>query len=153
MNEFRISVSIEIGVMFESDIWRGLYYHKYVDRRAFEFNWQRISRGCFFAAFIMLCWLAMPIASCSWDAWNDTPMGDWDPKNGEGVGQADKGHLDEGRGFFEKLSDAVHRCYKKTQLFGQEPWKNNLLYTFLGVGALAYGLHKWQTQKNKTYVR
>lgn len=102
----------------------------------------------------MLCWLAMPIASCAWDAWNDTPISDWDPKaKGEGVGQTDKGHLEEGRGFFEKLSDSVHGCYKKTPLFGQEPWKNNLLYTFAGVGVLAYALAKWQAKRNKTYVR
>jgi hypothetical protein len=153
MNELRISVSIEIGVMFESDIWQCLYYHKYVDRRAFEFNWQRISRGCFFAAFVMLCWLAMPIASCSWDAWNDTPISDdWDPKAAN-VSKADKDRLSEGRGFFDKLGDSVHGCYKKTPLFGQEPWKNNLLYTFLGVGVLAYVLAKWQAQRNKSYVK
>lgn len=107
-----------------------------------------------FAAFIMLCWLALPIASCSWDAWNDTPISQWDPKaNNENVGQADKGHLEEGRGFFDKLGTSVKGCYRKTPLFDQEPWKNNLLYAFLGISALAYVLAKWQAQKNERYVR
>jgi len=97
----------------------------------------------------MLCWLAAPIVACSWHAWNDTPISEMDPA--AGVGKTDQQRVDQSKGFFDKLGDSVHSCYRKTPLFDQEPWKTNLLYTFIGVAVVAYGLHRWQNRRNRTY--
>jgi len=119
--------------------------------RQWDFNWQRISRGCVLGAIVMLCWLAAPIVACSWDAWNATPISSMDPA--AGLSQADQQRVDQSKGFFDKLGSSVKQCWAKTPLLDQEPWKTNLLYTFAGVAVLAFGLHRWQNRRTNTYSK
>ena len=119
--------------------------------RQWDFNWQRISRGCVLGAIVMLCWLAAPIVACSWDAWNATPISAMDPA--AGVSQADQQRVEQRDSFFDKLGSSVKQCWAKTPLLDQEPWKTNLLYTFAGVAVLAFGLHRWQNRRTNTYSK
>jgi hypothetical protein len=123
-----------------------------VPRSTFEFNWPRIAKGCALGALVMFVWLMWPVVTCSWDAYQATPITETDMNAHKAEpGEVDNSRLHEGEGFFAKLGRSMKQCYAKTPLFGQEEWKSNLLLTFIGAGVLAFAIGKITARKNRSY--
>lgn len=98
-------------------------------------DWKSVKKWCLVGTFLMLGWLLLPVASCSIDAFRDTPLPEAQPHGSET-------DPDE-PGFFTKVGRATKACYAKTPLLGQEDWKTYLLFGFAGVAVLAAGLARW----------
>ncbi len=112
------------------------------------FDWARLTKWCVIGAIAMVVWLVVPVASCSWHAFRDTPLGELDPN---APAQTDKSRVDAGRGFWDELGTATEACYAKTPLLGQEPWKTSLLFAFVAIGAAAWAMGRI-TSKRQPYV-
>ena len=59
----------------------------------------------------------------------------------------------EERGFVSRVGDATKVCYARTPLLGQEAWKRNLLFGFIGVGIAAHLLGRYERWRKRTYDR
>jgi hypothetical protein len=118
-------------------------------------DWQRIARWSLLGTTVMALWLLAPVATCSWRAFRDTPIGEVEapPDDERAPGQADKDRVVEGTDFFSRFGGSVKWCYRQTPLLGQEPWKGNLL---LGLGALtvlAWSIASWERRRKRTFDR
>ena len=102
-------------------------------------DWKTVKRWCLIGTFVMLGWLLLPVASCSIDAFRDTPLSEAQP---HGTPAAD---ADDEPGFFTKVGRATKVCYARTPLLGQETWKTYLLFGFAGAVVLAAALARWGT--------
>ncbi len=112
------------------------------------FDWARLTTWCALGVLVMLVWLLVPVATCSWRAFRDTPLGEMDPN---APAQTDKSRVDAGKGFWDELGTATHACYAKTPLLGQEAWKTSLLFTFAAVGVAGWAMGR-VTSKRRPYV-
>ena len=116
----------------------------------FDFDWRRTFRWCAFLAIAMVIWLMVPTAKCSFRAFQDTPISDVDSEN---AADADKERVQQGTGFWAKWTGAVKGCYREKPLLGQEDWKKYLLFAFVGLGALAWSLDRYEKRRRRTYDR
>jgi hypothetical protein len=98
-------------------------------------DWRSIKRWCIVGAFLMLGWLMLPVAKCSFEAFRDTPLSEAQPTADPNEPTAPP----EAPGFFGKLGGAIKGCYRETPLLGQEDWKSFLLFGF-AAGALIAGV-------------
>jgi hypothetical protein len=98
-----------------------------------------MARWCALGAIVMLLWLLAPVASCSFDAFRDTPISEYDA-NKSNVSEADRDRVRKGEGFFRTLGRSVAYCYERTPLTGQESWKDTLLFCFAGAALVAFVL-------------
>ena len=88
-----------------------------------------MSRWCCLGTIVMLLWLLAPVARCSWVAFRDTPISDYDAERIH-PSEADRDRIKQGEGFFDSLRRSTAYCYELTPLFGQEAWKENLMLSF-----------------------
>ena len=102
-----------------------------------DIDWPRIGRWALLGFVVMLLWLMVPVAKCSWHAFKDEPLGEVDAETAN-PGQADNQRVEEGAGFFARWGHAIKGCYKLTPLFGQEQWKGYLLVGFGSAAALCW---------------
>jgi hypothetical protein len=91
-----------------------------------------------------------PTVKCSFKAFEDTPISDVESNN---VADADKERVQQGTGFWSKWGHEMKVCYRQKPLLGQEPWKNYLLFAFLGIGALAWSLDRIEKRRRRTFDR
>ncbi len=117
----------------------------------FDFDWPRISRWCLLGTIVMLLWLLAPVATCSWGAFRDTPMGEIEPPADVTAGQPGEEHA-EGPGFLERWGGAMKACYRKTPLLGQEGWKGNLLIGFGALTVIAWALGWNERRRHRTFA-
>lgn len=103
--------------------------------RRFDFYWARYARWCWLGTFVMLVWLMVPVARCSYRWFRDTPLAAVDD---ETPGQADKDRVHKGEDFASGFVGSVKRCYSKTPLLDQD-WKSTLLIAF-AIGGVAFTL-------------
>ena len=115
-------------------------------RVSFDPNWQRIARWSMFGAIVMVLWLLVPTAKCSWAAFRDEPLTEATP-HGDGVERTEE------PSFFSRWGTAIKGCYAQTPLLGQEAWKRNVLFALAGIGVLAFGLAEWERRRKRTYDR
>ena len=115
----------------------------------FDVNWQRLSRWAFLGLLVMLSWLAYPTARCSVAAFRDTPLTEYD-RPPEDPASADQTRVDEGKEFASSWLDSIKRCYKRTPLMGQEPWKTDLLFGFAFVWVLGWGFYRLERRGKRT---
>ena len=85
----------------------------------------------------MTVWLMMPTARCSYAAFRDTPLTEYDAPPGNPA-NADKTRVDEGKDFAGSWAHSVKLCYERAPLLGQEPWKGDLLLGFAFVTVLGW---------------
>lgn len=116
----------------------------------FDFYWSRIARWCLLGAFVMLVWSLAPVVRCSWTAFRDTPIGEVD--TGADPSQADSGRVAKGQGFWNGFTWSVKQCYRRTPLFGQEPWKHQLLVGFAVGTVLAWIAADLASRRRKTFT-
>jgi hypothetical protein len=107
----------------------------------FDQDWRRISRWAFLGVIVMTVWLLMPAARCSYASFRDTPLTEYDAPPGDPA-DADKTRVDEGKDFAGSWMHSVKICYERTPLFGQEPWKADLLLGFAFVTVLGWGIYR-----------
>lgn len=116
--------------------------------RSVGLDWRRIQRWSLLGAIAMVLWLLAPVAACSWRAFRETPISDYDAdKTGDAAGQADADRVKQGQGFWDKLTSSVGTCYARTPLLGQEDWKSALLFVFAGAAAVAWGLARYEERR------
>jgi hypothetical protein len=115
-----------------------------------DFDWRRLFRWCCLGAIVLVIWLMVPSVKCSFKAFEDTPISDVDNEN---VAQADKERVQQGTGFWSKWGGAMKSCYNEKPLLGQEAWKRTLLFVFLGIGALAWSLDRYEKRRKRTFER
>jgi hypothetical protein len=108
-------------------------------------DWRRIARWSLLAAFVMVLWLLVPVARCSYDAFRDIPLSD-DTHPVE-ITDADKNRVDSGKSFFGDWMHAIKFCYARTPLLEQEPWKSDLMISFAALALLGFGLDAWGRRK------
>ena len=108
----------------------------------FDIDWRRISRWAFLGVVVMTVWLMMPTARCSYAAFRDTPLTEYDAPPGDPANpaSADKTRVDEGKDFAGTWVHSVKACYQRAPLFGQEPWKGDLLIGFAFVTVLGWAI-------------
>jgi len=107
----------------------------------FDVNWQRHSRWAFLGLLVMLSWLAYPTARCSYAAFRDIPLTEYD-RPPDDPNAADQTRVDQGKEFAGSWLDSIKACYKRTPIMGQEPWKTDLLIGFTFVWILGWGVHR-----------
>jgi hypothetical protein len=107
----------------------------------FDQDWRRISRWAFLGVIVMTVWLLTPAARCSYAAFRDTPLTEYDAPPGDPA-DADKKRVDEGKDFAGTWWDSAKTCYRRTPLMGQEPWKADLLLGFAFVTVLGWGINR-----------
>jgi hypothetical protein len=100
---------------------------------AFSIDWKSTRKWCVLGAIVMVIWLLVPFAKCSFDAFAATPLPQATPHAGEPPVDAP----DPDEGFFSKLGRAVKVCYKRDPLVWQEDWQHYVLALCLGVIAIA----------------
>jgi hypothetical protein len=100
-------------------------------------DWRRLFRWGVLATLAMMIWLLAPVIHCSWVAFRDTPISEYDEANAD-PSRADEHRLQEGEGFFTKVKSATRQCYRKTPLLGQEVWKRNVLFVLLAGTLLCF---------------
>jgi hypothetical protein len=115
----------------------------------FNPDWRRLSRWCLLGTIVMVVWLLVPTARCSFAAFRDTPLGQIDPVTNEPAG-ADKARIDEGEGFVHRFLGGVKACYARTPLFGQEGWKTNVLVVLAGLTVVTWGLARYALRRRRT---
>ena len=115
----------------------------------FDLDWRRISRWALLGTVVMLVWLAIPTAKCSYAAFRDTPLTEYD-RPPDDPSQADRTRVDEGKDFADSLGHAIKYCYKRTPLFGQEDWKGDLLVGFAFVSVLGWAMHRLDRGRKRT---
>lgn len=101
-----------------------------------DFDWSRTSRWCLLGAIVMVIWLLVPVARCSFTAFRSTPLNESDAPVDPNA--ADKARLEEGRGFLDRWTRQVGVCYDAKPLFGQEAWKSDVMLAFAATSALAF---------------
>ncbi|HUS27366.1 MAG TPA: hypothetical protein VMZ53_02625 [Kofleriaceae bacterium] len=116
----------------------------------FDFDWRRLFRWCCLLSIVMAIWLLTPTVKCSYKAFRDTPIGDVESND---VADADKDRVKQGTGFWSQWGTAIKGCYREKPLLTQEPWKRNLLFVFLAVGALAWSLDRIEKRRKRTFDR
>ena len=89
------------------------------------FYWRRIRRWCLLGTIGMVLWLLYPVATCSFGAFKETPLSDYETS--DQPGQADKSRVKAGETFVGSWFDKTKICYARTPLTGQEDWKTELL--------------------------
>lgn len=114
------------------------------------FDWRSIKKWMLLATIVMFCWLMLPVAKCSIDAFRDTPLPAATPHD-ETAPAAPDGTTEEEPGFFSKLSDGCRICYARTPLFGQEAWKHDLLVVFAGLTVFAYVMAYLDASKKRSF--
>jgi hypothetical protein len=119
-----------------------------VPPRRFDFDWRRLSRWCWLGAIVMVVWLMVPVARCSYRAFRDTPLTSVDD---DSPGQADKERVDKGKGFASSFGDSVRQCYLRTPLLDQE-WKSQLLLAFVAAGIATTIVHRVLEHRRKTFT-
>jgi hypothetical protein len=102
-------------------------------------------------AFVMLLWLLVPVARCSYHAFRDTPIGEVDPNNAPNEADADR--IQEGKGFVGKVWSGTKKCYAQTPLLGQERWKSTLLILFAGLSLSAYFVYRIEVRRKRTFIK
>lgn len=102
------------------------------------FDWRRMSRWCGLGTLVMLVWLLAPVARCSWVAFRDTPLSEYDAGRVT-LSETERARIKQDQSFFDSLAISVEYCYRRTPIMGQEPWKGSLLLAF-AVAALAAGI-------------
>jgi hypothetical protein len=107
----------------------------------FDQDWRRISRWAFLGVIVMTVWLLMPAARCSYAAFRDTPLTEYDAPPGDPA-DADKTRVDEGKDFAGSWWQAVKTCYDRTPLLGQEAWKADVWLGFAFVSVLGWGIYR-----------
>jgi len=115
----------------------------------FDVNWQRLSRWAFLGTLVMLSWLAYPTARCSYAAFRDIPLTEYD-RPPDDPNAADQTRVDQGKEFAGSWLDSIKACYKRTPITGQEPWKTDLLIGFAFVWILGWGVHKLERSGKRT---
>ena len=115
----------------------------------FDLDWRRISRWAFLGTLVMLVWLAAPTAKCSYAAFRDIPLTEYDAPPDD-PSSADRQRVDEGKDFFGSWMHSIKYCYKRTPLLGQEPWKGDLLLGFTFVTVLGWALHRLDRRTKRT---
>ena len=95
----------------------------------FIIDWKRASRWCCLGTIVMLVWLLAPVARCSFASFRDTPLSDADSATARPA-DADKDRVKGGQSFLFTMIHDTQSCYRRTPLFGQQPWKGNLLVAF-----------------------
>jgi hypothetical protein len=115
----------------------------------FDLDWRRISRWALLGTVVMLVWLAMPTAKCSYAAFRDIPLSDYDAPP-EDPSSADRARVEEGKSFFGSWMHSIKYCYKQTPVMGQEPWKADLLIGFSFVTVLGWAMHGLERRKKRT---
>jgi len=106
----------------------------------FDLDWRRISRWALLGAVVMLLWLLAPVAKCSYAAFRDTPLTEYDAPPADPA-SADRHRVEEGKSFAGNWIDSVRTCYVRTPLLGQEDWKGDLLIGCIFVTVLGWLLH------------
>lgn len=115
-----------------------------------DIDWPRLSRWCLLGTIVMLLWLLAPVATCSWQAFRDTPIGE--VAEGEAPAQADRERVEQGTGFFSRWGSATAGCYRQRPLFGQERWKGHLLVGFGVLTVLGWTLGWWERRRKRTFA-
>ena len=111
---------------------------------------QRLSRWAFLGLVVMLSWLAYPTARCSYRAFRDIPLTEYD-RPPDDPNAADQTRVDQGKEFAGSWLDSIKACYKRTPITGQEPWKTDLLIGFTFVWLLGGVVHWFERSgKRKT---
>jgi hypothetical protein len=114
-------------------------------------DWRSIKRWCLIGALLMVGWLLLPTAKCSFQAFRDTPLTEtgphYDPNNPNVPAEEEE----EEPGFFSKLGSSISSCYAKTPLFGQEDWKEYLLIGFASAWLLLWTVVFIDDRKRKTF--
>ena len=81
-------------------------------------NWNGYARWCGLGAVVMFVWLLVPVVTCTYDVFRDTPLGEVDST--AAPANADKDRVLEGEGFWTKLTTGAKICYRRTPLLGQQ---------------------------------
>lgn len=117
------------------------------------FDWRSIKRWGLLGTFVMVGWLMWPVATCSFDAFRETPLPAATPHDGQSVdGQVpDAEAVEEEPGFFSKLGGSIAACYRRTPLFGQEDYKTYLLVGFAALTVIAYAFAYHEAGKRRTF--
>ena len=116
----------------------------------FDLDWRRISRWAFLGVVVMVLWLLAPTAKCSYAAFRDTPLTEYDAPPDDPA-NADKHRVEQGKDFAGGWIDAVRACYARTPLFGQEDWKGDLLIGCMFVSVLGWAVHRRErARKHRT---
>lgn len=113
-------------------------------------DWRRLARWFLLGTIAMLIWLLAPTARCSYAAFRDTPLDEAQPHAMPGSTQADDAPPEE-PGFFDKLGTAVHACYRRTPILGQEEWKRDLLIGLAAATVLAWAIARFEG-RGRPYV-
>ena len=100
--------------------------------RPFDIYWRRLARWCWLGVAVMVVWLMVPVARCSYRAFRDTPLTSIADDSPD---QADKERVHKGEDFASGFAGSVKQCYLRTPLLDQE-WKSQLLLAF-AAGAVA----------------
>lgn len=104
-------------------------------------------RWSILGAVVMMLWLLAPTAKCSWKAFRDEPLDEATP-----IGDTPGAHKHEnveGEGFFSRWGSAIKFCYKRTPPLGQEAWKRNLLFGFIGAAFVFYAISELERRNKK----
>ena len=112
-------------------------------------DWRHLMRWCLLGTVVMFIWLMAPVVKCSFGAFRDTPLSETQPSLTPS--QTDTNRVDQSEGFVEKVITATKRCYARTPLLGQEPWKTNLLLGLAAATLIFWGLRKWDARRRKTF--
>ncbi|MEO6774429.1 MAG: hypothetical protein ABI467_15665 [Kofleriaceae bacterium] len=115
----------------------------------FDLDWRRISRWALLGVVVMLVWLAAPAAKCSFVAFRDIPLSDYDTAPDD-PGHADRVRVEEGKSFFASWMHAIGYCYRQTPLLGQQPWKDDLLLGLSCMTVLGWSLHRLERRRKRT---
>lgn len=115
-----------------------------------DFDWRRISRWCCLGTIVMVVWLLVPVARCSFTTFRDTPLGE--VAEDKAPADADRDRVSQGQGFFETWLGSTKRCYERTPLLGQEPWKKYLLLSFGGMTLVAWLIARIMARRRRTYT-
>ena len=107
-----------------------------------------MARWCWLGAFVMVVWLMVPVARCSFRAFRDTPLASVDD---DSPGQADKDRVAKGEGFAGSFASQCKQCYLRTPLLDQD-WKSQALIALVAAGVVTSIIHRVIERRGKTFT-
>jgi hypothetical protein len=110
-------------------------------------DWRRLSRWAFLGVVVMVLWLLAPVAKCSYAAFRDTPLTEYDAPPADPA-DADRKRVEDGKDFAGSLVHAVRACYARTPLFGQEDWKGDALIGLIFLSVLGWLVHGHERRRH-----
>ena len=111
-------------------------------------DWKRVSRWCALGAIAMTVWLLLPAARCSWGAFRAIPVGQVD--DNAAPASADKSRVEQGTGFWGKLSHATSACYDASPPLDQKSWKVDAWLGLIAMTVIAR-LLAWNYARTRPY--